>query len=1160
MSTAMKRIFLATFVSLGLASCGGGGDGVGQTPPPPPAPTEAPVTVTAVDGSGTPVAGASVSAVGTGRSATTDASGRATLDLAFADAVSLRVARDGFADKFEVLSVPAGTPSLDVVAILGTRAPAQTIANIQAGGSAAGTDGVKVTFPADALVNAQGQPVTGSIDLFMTPVDVTGPDVAAFPGLFEGVDSGGRRVALLSHGVAELVPTQGGQRLNLAPGKTATVEIPLYADGNADGSPVQLGDVIPFWSLNEATGVWTQEGSGEVVASSGSPTGKVLRAAVTHFSWWNIDVPAQRHVLNLTVVGPATCIPAGSVAVLRGSVGINRPAPGTPRPPVSGMATVSVPLPVALCATGVTRQIPLPAGINITVSGSVNVGGTTYYGSITAGGPAGGTTNATVTLTPLTNPAPIITAPGGGSVFTVGDRVAIAVEVLGPAPDRVEIFAGPTRIAQISPARPIYRADWDTTGLTPGMVELRAVAYRGMAIGSATPVMVQIDPPPSPPVISADVQDVTVLAGANATFSVAATGTSLQYAWQLSRDAGSTFQPIGPSAPTLTLNNVRGSDDGQLVQVVVTNFLGAVTSRRARLTVNVPPQVSVAPATANAVAGQSVMFTATASGTAPVALQWQRSNDAGATWSDIAGATAAAYAFTPTLGDSGARLRAVATNAFGTASSNVATLTVTPAPEPPVITAQPQSLTLDAGQSASFSVTATGTAPLAYQWQRAAGPQGAFANIAGATLATYTIAAVGAGDNGARFRAVVTNVAGTVTSSEAALTVNFFEAPFGNRIAASDEHGVAIRGDGTVVVWGRNVSQHLAPLPDLNLTTPTAVAGLTDVRSVAAGGSIQSFGDASSFALRRDGTVWAWGANTGGVLGDGSGVARRTTPQPIPGLTRVVRLAVAGATGYALRDDGTVWVWGTGSSGELGLGDTRSSQPTPIQVPGLANIVALDAQDRLAYALRGDGALLGWGQGINLTLSGYEWPSAGGQRLSPTPFPSTPLANVVGVAASASGVYVFSGADRALQAWGENGNGKLGVGVFTTNIPTPTAVPTPQVNGVPQTWRNVRGCSLFSVGWTETGLVYAWGQNTSTQQWLGDPNLTTRTATPNRVPGLDQVAEATCGMGGSGWIAVRRNNGELWTWGSNNGGQLADGNSGGTAARYTPMRVFNLDN
>lgn len=650
--STLTRTLGSCLLALGLIACGGGGDGGGGSPPPPPPPppppVSAPVTITAVDQDGAPIAGASVAVVGATASGTTDASGRATLSVLFAAAVNLKVSKDGYADKFEVVSLPPGTPDLSVTTLLKARAPAQRIASIAAGGSATGSDGVKVTFPADALVNAQGQPVTGSFDMFMTPVDVTGPDVAAFPGLFEGVATGGARVALLSHGVAELVPTQGGQRLNLAPGKTAVVEIPLYADGNLDGSPVQLGDVIPFWSLNETTGVWTQEGTGDVVASTGSPTGKALRATVSHFSSWNIDVPAQRHTLNLTIVGPANCIPTGSVAVIRGGVAINRPAPGTPRPPVSGTASVSYVLQTPLCASGITQTIPLPAGVNITLSGTVQVAGTTtYHGTVTAGGAAGQTSTKTVTLTPITNPMPIITSPASSSVYTVGDRMPITVEVLGPEPDRVEIFAGQTRLAQISPARPIYRVDWDTTGVTPGMVELRAVAYRGMATGSATPVMVQIDPPPSPPVISADVQDVTVLEGANATFSVAATGTSLQYAWQLSLDGGSTFQPIGPSTPTLTLNNVRGSDDGQFVQVVVTNFLGSVTSRRARLTVNVPPQVSVAPATANAVAGQPVTFTATATGTSPIALQWQRSNDVGATWSDIAGATAAAYTSRP---------------------------------------------------------------------------------------------------------------------------------------------------------------------------------------------------------------------------------------------------------------------------------------------------------------------------------------------------------------------------------------------------------------------------------------------------------------------------------------------------------------------------------
>ena len=108
--------------------------------------------------------------------------------------------------------------------------------------TAIGVDGVSVTFPANALVDVEGDPVTGSIEMFMTPLDVTGPDRDAFPGLFEGVTSGSERVALLSHGVGEIMPMQGDARLKLAPGATATVELPLYADANADGSAVGRDD------------------------------------------------------------------------------------------------------------------------------------------------------------------------------------------------------------------------------------------------------------------------------------------------------------------------------------------------------------------------------------------------------------------------------------------------------------------------------------------------------------------------------------------------------------------------------------------------------------------------------------------------------------------------------------------------------------------------------------------------------------------------------------------------------------------------------------------------------------------------------------------------------------------------------------------------------
>ena len=150
-----------------------------------------------------------------------------------------------------------------------------------------------------------------------------------------------------------------------------------------------------------------------------------------------------------------------------------------------------------------------------------------------------------------------------------------------------------------------------------------------------------------------------------------------------------------------------------------------------------------------------------AAGTAPLNYQWQKNG------ASIAGATATSYT-TPatTIADSGATFAAVVSNTAGTVTSAAATLTVTAAAVAPTITTQPTNQTVTAGQTASFTVVAAGTAPLSYQWQRNG------ANIAGATAATYTTPATTTADSGATFRVVVTNTAGTVTSAAATLTVN----------------------------------------------------------------------------------------------------------------------------------------------------------------------------------------------------------------------------------------------------------------------------------------------------------------------------------------------------------------------------------------------------
>jgi hypothetical protein len=134
---------------------------------------------------------------------------------------------------------------------------------------------------------------------------------------------------------------------------------------------------------------------------------------------------------------------------------------------------------------------------------------------------------------------------------------------------------------------------------------------------------------------------------------------------------------------------------------------------------------------------------------------------------NIAGATAASYT-TPatTTSDNGATFRVVVSNTAGTVTSGAAALTVNAAAVAPTITMQPASQAVTAGQTASFTVVATGTAPLNYQWQKSG------VNIAGATAVTYTTPATTTSDNGASFDVVVSNTAGTVTSAAATLTVN----------------------------------------------------------------------------------------------------------------------------------------------------------------------------------------------------------------------------------------------------------------------------------------------------------------------------------------------------------------------------------------------------
>src|SRR5579864_975650 len=199
-----------------------------------------------------------------------------------------------------------------------------------------------------------------------------------------------------------------------------------------------------------------------------------------------------------------------------------------------------------------------------------------------------------------------------------------------------------------------------------------------------------------------------------------------------------------------------------IVLALALGLWGCVGSTNPSLSTKVTiPGFAIQPASQTVTAGQPATFSVTATGTAPFTYRWQKNN------ADISGAISSTYTTPATVsGDNGATFRVIVTNSAGSATSASATLTVSSAPVGPGISTQPANQTVTVGLTATFSVVATGTAPLTYQWQKNN------ADISGANSARYTTPPTVSGDSGASFGVKVTNAVTTITSNPATLTVN----------------------------------------------------------------------------------------------------------------------------------------------------------------------------------------------------------------------------------------------------------------------------------------------------------------------------------------------------------------------------------------------------
>ena len=280
------------------------------------------------------------------------------------------------------------------------------------------------------------------------------------------------------------------------------------------------------------------------------------------------------------------------------------------------------------------------------------------------------------------------------------------------------------------------------------------------------------------PTITSPPSSQSVKAGQTATFNVAASGTApLSYQWQKMPSGGSSYTSIsGATGTSYTTLATTTGDSGTQFRCVVSNSAGTVNSNAATLTVTsavVAPTITSPPSSQSVKAGQTATFNVAASGTAPLSYQWQKMPSGGSSYTSISGATGTSYTtLATTTGDSGTQFRCVVSNSAGTVNSNAATLTVTSAVVAPTITSPPSSQSVKAGQTATFNVAASGTAPLSYQWQKMPSGGSSYTSISGATGTSYTTLATTTGDSGTQFRCVVSNSAGTVNSNAATLTVN----------------------------------------------------------------------------------------------------------------------------------------------------------------------------------------------------------------------------------------------------------------------------------------------------------------------------------------------------------------------------------------------------
>jgi alpha-tubulin suppressor-like RCC1 family protein len=326
---------------------------------------------------------------------------------------------------------------------------------------------------------------------------------------------------------------------------------------------------------------------------------------------------------------------------------------------------------------------------------------------------------------------------------------------------------------------------------------------------------------------------------------------------------------------------------------------------------------------------------------------------------------------------------------------------------------------------------------------------------------------------------------------------------------------MALLADGTLRSWGYNDQGALGfdnpSGQSSTYSTPQFVSGISQVISIAAGNN-------HSVALCSDGSLWTWGYNSSGQLGDGT-TTNHSAPAHVSGVSNVGTVAAGGNHTVIQKLDGTLWAWGSNSSGQLGNGTTTNSS-SPTQITSISSVSDVIAGSDSTLFLKSDGTIWGCGNNANGQLGD------GTTTNRSTPVQANGLSQIVAIAEGASHTIALK-ADGTVWTWGRNVNGQLGR-TGTTTIPQAV----PGLTGV----IGVGAGGNSSIAFKSDGTVWAWGDNIYGQLGIGS---TTSKSTPTQTVGWSNLASVA--IGGNGHTVAVKLDGSIWTVGNNALGQLGNG-------------------